>query len=236
MNLILLFKNDFTGDDNAVRLSGRRYRHITEIHRASVGDELCVGLANGNVGSGKVTVIGMDFLEMDVRLDRRPPEKLPLTLVLAMPRPIALGRILAAVAAMGVGKVALIGSGRVEKSYWQSPVLNEEKIKEHLILGLEQARDTVMPEVIIRKLFKPFVEDELPDIIKGTMPIAAHPEAETACPRSEGSPVTLAVGPEGGFLPYESEKLRQTGFSLVTIGNRILKVETAIPYIISRLF
>jgi RsmE family RNA methyltransferase len=44
------------------------------------------------------------------------------------------------------------------------------------------------------------------------------------------------VGPEGGFIPYEIEKLQEVGVKAVTIGSRILRVETAIPALISRLF
>ena len=51
MNLILLFKKDFVGD-NKVRLEGRRFRHIVEVHRPVEGDELRVGLAGGLTGPG----------------------------------------------------------------------------------------------------------------------------------------------------------------------------------------
>jgi len=124
----------------------------------------------------------------------------------------------------------------VEKSYWMSPRLKEEKIHEALVLGLEQARDTILPEVRLRPLFKPFVEDELPEIIKGTLPLAAHVGEEELCPRDVRGAVTLAVGPEGGFIPYEMEKLRECGFRAVSLGDRPLRVETAVPAFLAKLF
>lgn len=235
MNLILLFHDDFT-NNSRVRLQGRRLEHVLSVHRASPGDSLCVGLVNGQIGTGTVTNIDHASIEMNVVLERNPPPPLPMTLVLALPRPIVLKRVLLSATSMGVKRIFLIHSRRVEKSYWKSPALAEDKIQEQLILGLEQAKDTVMPEVFLRPKFKPFVEDELPGLIKGTLPIVGHPEASKPCPRVVNGPVTLAIGPEGGFIDYEIEMLQTCGFKAVNLGERILRVETAVPVLLSRLF
>jgi 16S rRNA (uracil1498-N3)-methyltransferase len=235
LNLILLFKEDFTDGTTRVRLQGRRLRHVLEVHRAHVGDELCVGLAGSRIGTGWVTLLDRSVLEMEVRLDRTPPPPLPVLLMLALPRPKVLKRVLRSVTALGVKRIVLLNAFRVEKSYWSSPVLGPESLREQMIIGLEQSRDTMMPEVLLRPLFKPFVEDELPGLIKDTLPLVAHPAASAPCPRDAGRPVTLAVGPEGGFIPYEVEKLVAAGFSAVNCGGRVLSVETAVPALISRL-
>lgn len=236
MNLILLFQDDFVMDRQRVSLRGRRHEHVLNVHRASVGDRLSVGLLNGKIGIGVVTRIDNDAIEMDIVLDRDPPPPLDVTLILSLPRPIVLKRILLSASSMGVKRIFLIHSRRVEKSYWNSPILDEERIKEQLILGLEQARDTIMPEVWFRQKFKPFVEDELPDMIKGTLPLVAHPGTSEPCPSQVNRPVTLAIGPEGGFIPYEVEMLEGIGFRSVNIGERILRVETAVPVLLSKLF
>ena len=236
MNLILLFPDDFVDNTSCVRLQGRRLRHVLAVHGASIDDELCVGLAGGRVGTGRVTSLNETALEMDVRLNRLPPPALPVTLVLALPRPKVLRRVLRSVSAMGVKRIILLNSYRVEKSFWQSPFLGEARLNEQLILGLEQARDTILPEVTLRPLFKPFVEDEIPTLIHGTLPLVAHPAASASCPRNIGHPVTLAVGPEGGFIPYEIELLVSRGFSVVHLGDRILSVEAAVTALLSRLF
>lgn len=235
MNLILLFKDDFV-DENKVRLDGRRFKHILKIHRAVVGDELHVGLAGGLIGAGYVTFLNDNSLKMDVSLVHTPPAALPVILILALPRPKVLKRILLSLTAIGVKQIILLNSCRVEKSFWQSPVLKPDNIRRQLILGLEQARDTVLPEVLLKPLFKPFVEDELPSLIKDTCPFVAHPGAQEPCPRDVRSPVTLAIGPEGGFIPYEVNKLISCGFKPVHLGERILNIEAAVPSLISRLF
>ncbi|SEA79749.1 RNA methyltransferase, RsmE family [Desulfuromusa kysingii] len=234
MNLILLNNDDFT-DPTRVRLSGRRLEHIVNIQRASIGDTLRVGEINGLSGTGKILSLSNEELEMEVQLDQSPPEPLPITLLLALPRPKMLKRVLQSVSSLGVKQIYLINSYRVDKSFWGSPLLQPEKLREQLILGLEQARDTLLPEVHLQPRFKPFVEDELPEIIGKSDAYIAHPGATMPCPKALDQEITLAIGPEGGFIPYEVEKLQTCGFVPITLGERILRVETAVPVLLSRL-
>jgi RsmE family RNA methyltransferase len=235
MNLLLLTPEDCP-EPGVARLAGRRLAHVQDVHRAVVGDVLRVGMLGGLMGTGEIQAISRDELSLRVMLDTPPPEKLPLTLLLSLPRPKMLKRILQATAAMGVERLVLMNSFRVEKSFWTSPWLEPATVREQLVLGLEQARDTVLPEVIIEPLFKPFVEDRLPALCHHSRRIVAHPGASRACPVALNQPVTLAIGPEGGFIPYEVDKLVDTGFEAVHLGPRILRVETAVTALVARLF
>ena len=176
-----------------------------------------------------------NYVKLQVTLDQEPPKPLEVKLILALPRPKAFRRVLQHITALGVKEIYLINTWRVEKSFWKSPYLEDEKILEDMILGLEQAKDTILPKIYKKSLFKPFVEDELPEIIKETFPIVAHPIAESECPFNLQKAVTLAIGPEGGFIDYEVKKLQEIGFTSFHLGERILRVETAIPYILGRL-
>lgn len=235
MNLLLLEEADFIAADRVV-LRDRRLTHMQEVHRSEVGDSLRVGRINGLMGSAELLRLEAGEAELRVSLDQSPPAKLPLTLVLALPRPKMLRRVFQTVASMGVSKVILVNSYRVEKSFWQTPFLEPEAIRENLILGLEQARDTVLPEIIIEKRFKPFVEDRLPAITEGTLGLVGHPGNYPPCPRALSEPVTLAIGPEGGWIPYEIELLGKSGLQPVQLGERILRVETAVTALLARLF
>ena len=235
MNLLLLEDADFVAADRAV-LSGRRLKHLHEVHGAESGDSLRVGRLGGLMGRGTLLALDEQHAELRVELDQPPPTKLPLTLLLALPRPKMLKRVLQTVAAMGVPRLVLLNSYRVEKSFWQTPFLEPEAIREQLLLGLEQARDTVLPEVSIEKRFKPFVEDRLPALSADTLGLVGHPGDYPACPRAVNEAVTLAIGPEGGWIPYEVDKLQEAGLAPVQLGERILRVETAVPALLARLF
>lgn len=235
MNLGLLFDEDFVAEDRVI-LRGRRRQHLETVLKVAEGDQVPVGRVNGLMGSGAVTRLDDREAHLTIHLDTPPPEPLPLTLVLAMPRPKMFRRVLQTCAALGVKDIWLINAYKVEKSFWQTPWLEDDALRENLALGLEQACDTQLPEVHIRKLFKPFVEDELPGLIDGRRGLIAHPGTHTACPTQLVEPATLCVGPEGGFIPYEVDKIIEAGAEAVHLGSRILRVETAVPVLVSRLY
>lgn len=234
MNLILLAPDDFVSDHEVV-LTGRRLAHVLSVHQATVGESLRVGELNGLMGSGEITELSTERLCMRVVLSESPPPKQPVILVLALPRPKMLKRILQMVTTLGVEHVVLINSYRVEKSFWQSPWLSEAAIHEQLLLGLEQARDTVLPKITLAKRFKPFVEDMLPGLLAGRHGLLAHPVGGVPCPAALSEPLVLAIGPEGGFIPYEVEQLQRAGLIAVDLGQRILRVETAVAVALGRL-
>ncbi|HVT05362.1 MAG TPA: 16S rRNA (uracil(1498)-N(3))-methyltransferase [Thermoanaerobaculia bacterium] len=234
MNLILLLPEDFVAESK-VLLRGRRLLHIREVHRAVEGQALTVGRLDGLIGTGRVISISRDQVELDVELTREPPPPLPLTLVLALPRPKVLNRVIAAISSLGVKKLYVVNSWRVEKSYWKSPRLSSENLREQCILGLEQAGDTMMPQIEMKRLFTPFLRDELAGIAEGTRRLVAHPYESVPCPSATRGPITLIIGPEGGFIEDEIRAFCDLGFEPVSIGPRILRVETAIPYLLARL-
>ena len=236
LNLILLSKEDLASSGKRAVITGRRHKHILEVLKPSAGDELSVGVAGGKIGIGRVIEIDDRSVEMEVSLYKDPPPPVPGTLILAMPRPIVLNRLLGHITALGIKKIILVHSKRMEKSYWKSPVLKEENIKAQFALGLEQAKDTIMPEVLCRMRFKPFVEDELPGIIKGTCAFVAHPEGITGIlPCGVKGAFTLVIGPEGGFLPDEILAFKRAGCKCVNLGGRILRVETAVVAALGRM-
>jgi RsmE family RNA methyltransferase len=240
MNLILLEPADFTAADR-VHLHDRdgdpRARHIREILGADSGAQLRVGAVDGLLGSAEVIAIDATGVELRIALTEPPPPKIPLTLILALPRPKVLRRVLRTVAELGVRELILINTYKVEKSYWQSPALAADQVRGYFIEGLQQARDSVLPVIRFEKRFKPFVEDRLPALIEGTTGLVAHPGADAAaCPLALDRPCTLAIGPEGGFIPYEVEKLQAAGLEQIQLGARILRVENALTTLVARLF
>ncbi|WP_022668814.1 16S rRNA (uracil(1498)-N(3))-methyltransferase [Desulfospira joergensenii] len=234
MNLILFKDRDFISPDR-VELSGRRFDHITRVLKGKPGQKILCGRLNKKIGQATILSIRSRSMEMEVDLTLEPPPPLPLTLVLALPRPKMLRRIIESTTSLGVKQIYLVNSWRVEKSFWQSPLLEDENIEKSMILGLEQARDTLLPKVYKKRIFTRFVKQELPNLATDRFCITAHPKTSQICPSGVNQETVLVIGPEGGFIDLEVKTLEDHGFSTFSLGPRILKVETAVPYLISRL-
>ena len=234
MNLVLLLPEDLVAPDRA-RLTGRRLRHMREVHRVIPGDSLAVGLLGGRMGRGRVLRLDDETLELVLSLDQDPPPKLPLTLVVALPRPKVLNRVVAASASLGVARLVLVNAWKVEKAYWSSPRMSPENLRQQLVLGLEQAKDTVLPDLRLARLFRPFVEDELPALVGGGTALVAHPGSGRPSPKVLATPVTLAIGPEGGWIEAEVQSLLRAGLHPLDLGPRILRTETALATLVGRL-
>ena len=238
MNLLLLRPEELS-EDGTVRLTGRRLLHAREVLQAREGDTLRVGLLGGLRGTAEVLTLDASVLHLRVQLSEPPPARAGVDLLLALPRPKALKRIVPAVASLGISRLFLLNAARVEKSFFSSPFLAPAALEEQLCLGLEQARDTLLPEVRVVDRFRPFVEDELDGLLgPEALRLLAHPGSAPLWARLQGEPkrrVALAVGPDGGWVPFERELLAARGFHQVSLGERPLRTEVAVSALLGAL-
>jgi RsmE family RNA methyltransferase len=241
MNLILLHPRELTGQH--VTLTGRRAEHIHKILRARVGDTLRVGMLGGLLGTGCIREMANNTIVLEVHLTSEPPPFPPTDLILAVPRPIMLKRILSQAVSMGVSRIFLVNANRVEKSFFSSTLIQGNDFTEPLCLGLEQAIDTRLPEISVHPRFRPFVEDLLPGLLNDCpIRLLAHPEGnQTIAQAGEGlsgqpgQRAILAIGPEGGWVDFEVQHFKEQGFMAFSLGARILRVDTAVPALLAQL-
>jgi 16S rRNA (uracil1498-N3)-methyltransferase len=233
MNLLLL-SSDEINDDGVAIVRGRRFEHAISVIGASCGDSLRAGILGGGMGTARVEAIEADTLTVTLEARDAPPDPLPVILCMAVIRPKALRRALFSAITMGIKEIHLFRSWRVDKSYFASPVLERESLREIALLALEQARDTMPPVIHLHHGFKPFVEDVLPGLLDGGNGYVFHPGAADLLPQPVHLPALVCVGPEGGLIPYEVERLTQAGLLPVAAGQRILTAETAVTALLGK--
>lgn len=236
MNFLLLQPDELDAAGRAV-LRGRRAEHLRTVLRAEAGATLRAGVVGGALGTATVREVTPQHVVVDAVLQHAPAPADDV-LLLAVPRPKVLLRIYAHAAALGFGRIVLCRTWRVEKSHLQSKALRPDVAREHLLLGLEQAGRTRVPELLFFPRFKPMVEDSLCGLGLPGLRFLGHPAAATTTaqlaplPRA---PFTLAIGPDGGFVPYEVDALAARGFLPVTAGTHALRTETALAVLTGQL-
>jgi 16S rRNA (uracil1498-N3)-methyltransferase len=233
MNLVLLRQGDWI-DGDVVVLRDHRAVHIRKVLKAQVGDSLRVGLLGGLCGQGLIEALDPEGARLRVALTDPPPPRHRFDIVLALPRPKMLRRILRQCAEFGIANLHLLHSARVEKSFWQSPLLQPAALEEALLAGLERSRDTIAPQVHLHRRFRPFVEDQLPGICAGRPCWLAHMQAPLALAQAPPVPAVVMVGPEGGFVPFEIQLAEAVIARRVSLGARTLSVDTALVTVLAQ--
>ncbi len=230
MNVILV-ERDELDDSGCVELSGRRGDHVRTVLRARVGDRLRVGRVEGPLGEATVEHLAATAVRLRCRFDLEAPPRPTVDLLLALPRPKVLKRLYAPLAQLGLGRLLLVNAAKVERMYFDSHVLDPAFQRERLLEGLQQARDTRLPEVTLHRRLKVLLEDELDACCPDGERLWADPAGggsvydavqERCRPR-----VLLAVGPEGGWTAHEAALFAAAGFRGVSAGPRVLSSDVA---------
>jgi 16S rRNA (uracil1498-N3)-methyltransferase len=231
VNLLLLEPGELMGGE--ATLTDRRAAHVRTVLRASVGDTLRAGVIGGPIGEATIVGDSGDGVRVCFAARSAAPAPLAIDLVLAVPRPKVLSRVIQTVAAIGVRRVDLVNAWRVDKSYLGSARLEPARIDEDLRLGAEQGETTHLPDVTVHSRLMTFL-DERYATAGDDRRVIAHArggvDLEVALPPATGSPgaVALAIGPEGGWIEREVETFAARGFTVVRLGAPILRVEAAV--------
>ncbi len=237
MNLLLLTADEIAAD-KTVTLTDRRSHHIIKVLRSHRGDRLKVGLVNGPRGTGIIENISGNAVRLSLQLTGGPPAEPPFDLILALPRPIMLKRILFQASSLGIARIFLIRSRRVEKSFFDAGLLGPDQYRPVLLEGIEQSGHTWLPTVTVFERFLPFIEDFMATYGAENPRLLADPEAGQSpafLAASGSSRMAVAIGPEGGWVDFERQAFSRQHFLPVSLGDTILRVETAIAVLLGQL-
>lgn len=221
MNLLLLEPGQFT-------VRGERARIVRERLKKAPGATLFVGVLGRGSGQARVMHVGDDgavTLALDTLVDEPPPRTV---LVLALPRPKGLSRIFQAAASFGVTRIIVTGAARVDLAYFDSPRLAPARVREDLVLGLEQGRRVHLPEFTLCRELAGALR-ELDDV-RGSK-LVLHPGSPLGLREAlEDSTElhALALGPDGGFIQSELDHFESNGFVRASLGGSVLRTEVAV--------
>ena len=231
--MLLLDKQDFISG-NRVRITGRRFTRLKDFIHIDTGKNIKAGVRNENCGTAVVTSLTGEYAELDYMAQSAPPAAPPLTLIIALQRPQTFNKVIHSAVTIGIKEIHFIHTFKVEKSYWQSSRLQPESLQEEIDLALEQSGDPVEPKLFFHRRFKIFADDELDGIAGDSLRLFGDPAGAAPVP-AQGTPVTLALGPEGGFIEYEINTLKEHNFHAMSLGTRILRTEFALAALLGKI-
>ncbi|CAN5711077.1 16S rRNA (uracil(1498)-N(3))-methyltransferase [soil metagenome] len=235
MNLLLVEPGE-VGTDGTILLGDRRADHLRKFLGVSVGSTVKTGIIAGRTGSAEV--VSDDGATLTLRLTLTGPVSIPMpvSLVLAVPRPKVLTRVIETAAAFGVTRIDLTNSWRVEKAYLSSPRLSAEALSYAVRFGAEQGATTHLPKVELHERLMGLLDARwaVPTAAPATK-LIAHPDAPPIEAAQLSWPLVLALGPEGGWIQRELDTFVERGFTQVSIGAPILRVEAALAAVLGQL-
>ncbi len=235
MNLLLVEPGE-VGSDGMILLGDRRAEHLRKFLGVRVGSTVKAGVIAGQTGSAEV--VSDDGATLTLRLTLTGPVSVPMpvSLVLAVPRPKVLTRVIETAAAFGVTRIDLTNSWRVEKAYLSSPRLSEQALSYAVRFGAEQGATTHLPKVELHERLMGLLDARwaVPNAAPATK-LIAHPDAPPIEAAELSWPLVLALGPEGGWIQRELDTFVERGFTAVSIGAPILRVEAALAAVLGQL-
>ncbi len=234
MNLLLVEPGELAAD-GTVTLDDRRALHLRKVLGVAAGDTVRAGIVGGDLA--RADVLGDDGVRITLRLTRTSPPRapFPVELVLAVPRPKVLTRVVETAASFGVARIDLTNAWRVDKSYLASPRLETDALAYALRFGAEQGATTHIPPLAVHDRLMPLLDARWPAPAAGATRLLAHPGAPPIESVALTWPLVLAIGPEGGWIEREIETFTARGFTAVSLGAPVLRVEAALATALGQL-
>ena len=221
MNLVLI-----TADEAKIGLppDDARARHLRETVGLAVGGTFHVGIENGLRGIATITTLAPQ-LTFAVAWEKSPQARLPLTVLIGLPRPQTAKKVLHDLASLGAARIVFFESAKGDPGYLTSSLWKDGEWREHVLKGTEQACSTLVPKVTrVGSLAEALV-----GLDANAWKLALDPYEAAGAPEisSPAIAAVLAIGPERGFADEERAVLRNAGFAFAHLGDRILRVEAA---------
>ena len=202
--------------------------HLGRVLRAQAGQ--LYELSDGErVHLGRIEKVGRDRVEFAL-LEELPAEQpsLQVTLLLAVVKFDMFEWAIEKATELGVATIVPLAAARSEKALLYAAAKRAERWKKILLEASQQSRRVRVP--ILAELAKPETVFASPKEGLRVM-LSEHPAAPSLRKVLEGqhqSKATLAIGPEGGWTGAEFETAHLAGFQEASLGNLILRTETAV--------
>ena len=222
MNLVLLTEKELV---DGLALEDARSVHLLHTVGLKVGGVFHIGIKNARRGLATITSIHPRLM-VTLKYESEIQKRIPLTVIVGLPRPQTAKKVLHDLASVGVDKIIFFDTEKGDAGYATSSLWKDGEWVEHVDKGAEQACSAHVPEVLRCAT----LVEALASVETGAWKIALDPyEASHALGEIKPTApyAVLAIGPERGWSAAERSQLLKNNFVLCHLGDRILRVESA---------
>lgn len=214
-------------------LDGDEAKHLAQVLRIQPGATVTVFDGLGNFAEARVLTVSKQRVDLMLELAESKPTPLPeITLVQAIPKGKNMDWIVQKAVELGVSKIQPL----VTRNTIVSP--GDEKAEKWRRTALEackQCAQFTIPVIEEPMTFDAWLKSPDPSELKIIASLAENPRnfRETLAAHPEIETISILVGPEGDFTPQETEAALAAGYVPVTLGDLVLRVETATLFCLS---
>ena len=250
MNLVLFEPAEL---DEPLPAADPRAQHVIKVLRRAPGDTFVAGMVDGPLGTA--TLRGIDpvtgALALAFAPTREPPPLPPITLIVGLPRPQTARDLLRDATTLGVLCIHFVTTERSDPNYASASLWTSGEWRRHVLAGAAQACDTRLPAItwhhrlpelchqfgdkassfpVARPQLLALDNYEATASLASALSTSCHQFGDklSQAPVPQARDLVLAFGPERGWGPADRAALRAAGFTLCSLGERVLRLETAV--------
>lgn len=209
---------------NRAALTGSHAQHLSRVLRVRVGQTFDIATAEG-VRSGVVTAIHDSRVEFELSEAAIEQPAPAITLALAIFKFDRMEWAIEKCTELGVARIIPVIAQRSEPHLAAAATKRVERWKRIAMQASEQSRRASSPETVEPMKVKELIQ--FPAENRVLLSESEHEVMLRDALRKHSDDILLAVGPEGGWAAAETELFRAEGWTAASLGNTILRAETA---------
>lgn len=213
-------------------IEGSDVNHIANVLRMKPGEELLISVKEDWDYLCKIVDIETDRVNLKV-LESMEQRELPvnITLLQGIPKSDKLEMIIQKAVELGVSEIIPVKTKRVVVKIDEKKV--DTKVNRWNAIAESAAKQS--KRSIIPKVHEPMSIDNALEIVKDFgVKLVPYENADGIDKTrkildnmDKTKNIAVFIGPEGGFEESEVERIKNSGFEVITLGKRILRTETA---------
>ena len=220
-----------------ILVSKEEAHHIIDVMRLTVGDNVVAFDGSGKEYTGKIKAVDKNGVMVRITSVKkaRQDKDINITIVQGLPKREIMDYVVEKVTELGVDRIIPVivertvvrydeDKARQKVSHWKNIAISASKQ-----CGRVKIPD-IRPITTLAEVLKDIKNYDL--VIMACLSGHTVP-LKKAISGSKAKEILVLVGPEGDFSPKEIEAARSSGVRLVSLGDMVLRVETAAIYIMS---